>query len=325
VTALRRAWPASALLMMIGMALLPEQPARAHELTMAEMEVRETAPGDFFWQWSAQNDKRPMGDDLVPHWPEACAAGGPNLVRCGSTGLKGALTVEGVGKRYSAAIVKVYWLDGGNRVYTITQAQPTAQLYGSADDRRGRCEIARAYVVLGVEHILSGFDHLLFVAGLLFLVGFRRRLVGTITAFTLAHSITLACSVFGLITLRSPPVEAAIALSIVLVASEALRQRETLARRLPALVSFIFGLVHGLGFAGALKEIGLPASHLPLALLTFNVGVELGQLLVVLVAFAVARLPVAQRWLGPARRPALYGIGVVAAYWSWLRIAAIAF
>jgi hydrogenase/urease accessory protein HupE len=325
VTALRRAWPASALLMMIGMALLPEQPARAHELTMAEMEVRETAPGDFFWQWSAQNDKRPMGDDLVPHWPEACAAGGPNLVRCGSTGLKGALTVEGVGKRYSAAIVKVYWLDGGNRVYTITQAQPTAQLYGSADDRRGRGEIARAYVVLGVEHILSGFDHLLFVAGLLFLVGFRRRLVGTITAFTLAHSITLACSVFGLITLRSPPVEAAIALSIVLVASEALRQRETLARRLPALVSFIFGLVHGLGFAGALKEIGLPASHLPLALLTFNVGVELGQLLVVLVAFAVARLPVAQRWLGPARRPALYGIGVVAAYWSWLRIAAIAF
>jgi hydrogenase/urease accessory protein HupE len=325
VTALRRAWPASALLMMIGMVLLPEQPARAHELTMAEMEVRETAPGDFFWQWSAQNDKRPMGDDLVPHWPEACAAGGPNLVRCGSTGLKGALTVEGVGKRYSAAIVKVYWLDGGNRVYTITQAQPTAQLYGSADDRRGRGEIARAYVVLGVEHILSGFDHLLFVAGLLFLVGFRRRLVGTITAFTLAHSITLACSVFGLITLRSPPVEAAIALSIVLVASEALRQRETLARRLPALVSFIFGLVHGLGFAGALKEIGLPASHLPLALLTFNVGVELGQLLVVLVAFAVARLPVAQRWLGPARRPALYGIGVVAAYWSWLRIAAIAF
>src|SRR4029079_9865073 len=133
--------------------------------------------------------------------------------------------------------------------------------------------IARAYLVLGIEHILSGYDHLLFVAGLLFLVGFRRRLIGTITAFTLAHSLTLALSVFGLVTLRSPPVEASIAISIVLVASEALREKDTLARRLPALVSFLFGLVHGLGFAGALKEVGLPERHLPLALLGFNVGV----------------------------------------------------
>ena len=265
-----------------------------------------------------------MGDDLTPKWPEGCE-GGPTVVRCGPGGLKGILAVDGVGKRYSAAIVKVTWLDGGSRVYTITKAQPTAQLYGSADDHRGRGEIARAYVVLGIEHILSGYDHLLFVAGLLFLVGFRRRLIGTITAFTLAHSITLACSVFGLITLRSPPVEASIALSIVLVATEALRERDTLARRLPALVSFLFGLVHGLGFAGALKDIGLPQSHLPLALLTFNVGVEIGQLLTVLAAFAFVRLPISARWLGAARRPALYGIGVLAAYWSWSRIAAIAF
>ena len=199
-----------------------------------------------------------------------------------------------MGKRYSAAIVKVFWLDGGTRVYTITSAQPTVQLYGSADDRRGSGEIARAYVVLGVEHILTGIDHLLFVAGLLFLVGFRRRLIGTITAFTLAHSITLACSAFGWITLRSPPVEASIALSILLVASEALRERDTLARRLPALVSFLFGLVHGLGFAGALKDIGLPQRHLPLALLCFNVGVEIGQLLMVSVAFAVVHAPFAR-------------------------------
>jgi hydrogenase/urease accessory protein HupE len=302
--------------------VLASRPARAHEMTMAEMEVRETAPGDFFWQWSAQNDKRPMGDDLTPHWPEGCATG-PNVIRCGPGGLKGTLSIEGVGQRYSAAMVKVFWLDGGNRVYTITKAQPTAQLYGSADDRRGRGEIARAYVVLGIEHILTGFDHLLFVASLLFLVGFRRRLIGTITAFTLAHSITLACSVFGVIALRSPPVEASIALSIVLVATEALRERDTLARRMPALVSFLFGLVHGLGFAGALKDIGLPKSHLPLALFTFNVGVEIGQLLTVLAVFAVVRLPISARWLGRARRPALYGIGVVAAYWSWLRIASV--
>jgi hypothetical protein len=303
-------------------AMLAPAVARAHEMTMAEMEVRETSPGEFFWQWSAQNDKRPMGDDLVPHWPDACTTG-PNRVHCGSGGLKGTLSIDGVGKRYSAALVKVYWLDGGSRVYTITAAQKTAQLYGSADDRRGKGEIARAYTILGVQHILSGYDHLLFVAGLLFLVGFRRRLIGTISAFTLAHSITLACSVFGLITLRSAPVEAAIALSIVLVASEALRDRDTLARRLPALVSFLFGLVHGLGFAGALKEIGLPQSHLPLALLCFNVGVEIGQLMVVLAAFGFVRLPIPRNWLGRARRPALYGIGALAAYWSLSRIAAI--
>jgi hydrogenase/urease accessory protein HupE len=246
-------------------------------------------------------------------------------VHCGAAGLKGAFRVDGVGKRYSAAIVKVFWLDGGNRVYTITSAQPTVQLYGSADDRRGGGEIARAYVVLGIEHILTGVDHLLFVAGLLFLVGFRRRLIGTITAFTLAHSITLACSAFGWITLRSPPVEASIALSILLVASEALRDRDTLARRLPALVSFLFGLVHGLGFAGALKDIGLPQRHLPLALFCFNVGVEIGQLAMVSVAFGLVHAPFARGRLGVARRPALYVIGVLAAYWSWQRAAAVVF
>ena len=114
---------------------------------------------------------------------------------------------------------------------------------------------------------------------------------------------------FGLITLRSAPVEACIAISIVLVASEALRDRETLARRLPALVSFLFGLVHGLGFAGALKDIGLPESHLPLALLTFNVGVELGQLAMVLLAFVLVRLPLPDRYFVLARRPALYAVG----------------
>jgi hypothetical protein len=326
MTARRRgAWLRAALVIAPAVAaVVAPAAARAHEMTMAEMEVRETAPGEFFWQWSAQNDKRPMGNDLVPRFPDSCTPG-VNVLHCGRAGLKGTLSVDGVGKRYSAAIVRVYWRDGGSRVYTITSAQPTAQLYGSAEDQRGRGEIARAYTILGIEHILSGVDHLLFVAGLLFLVGFRRRLIGTISAFTLAHSITLACSAFGWITLRPPPVEASIAMSIVLVASEALRERDTLARRVPALVSFLFGLVHGLGFAGALKSIGLPRSHLPLALLCFNVGVEIGQLLMVLLAFGLVRLPISQRWLGRARRPALYAIGVVAAYWSWLRIAAMAF
>lgn len=299
--------------------VLTAAPARAHEMSIAEMEVRETSPGDFLWHWSASSDKRPMGADLVPRWPDGCSAG-PSIVRCGSDGLKGTLAIDGVGERYSAAMVKVVWLDGQSRVYTLTAAQPSIQLYGSADDRRGGAEIARAYVVLGIEHILGGVDHLLFVIGLLFLVGFRRRLVGTITAFTLAHSVTLACSVFGWLTLRPAPVEALIAMSIVLVACEALRDRDTLARRMPALVSFLFGLVHGLGFAGALQSIGLPRSHLPLALFTFNVGVEIGQLVTVLVAYLIVRLPISRRWLGRARTPALYAVGALAAYWSWLRI-----
>ena len=297
-------------------------PAAAHEMSMAEMDVREAARGEFVWQWTARNDRQGSLVDLVPVWPQGCRGDG-NVVHCGEVGMRGTLTIEGVGKSYSAALVKIRWLDGEGRVYTLTAGQPTVHLYGAADDRRGMQEIASAYLVLGVEHILSGTDHLLFVIGLLLLVGFRRRLVWTITAFTVAHSLTLASAALGWLTLRSAPVEACIALSIVLVAAEALHRKDTLARRFPALVAFLFGLVHGLGFAGALKEIGLPENHLPIALLTFNVGVEIGQLLTVAVAWlvwqAAARLPAVQR----LRTVLLYGIGSVAAWWSWLRIVAI--
>jgi hydrogenase/urease accessory protein HupE len=295
----------------------------AHEMSMAEIELRETAPGDFLWLWSATNDKqRSVSADLTPHWPQPCSADSSAL-HCGSEGLKGTLSIDGVGKTYSAVLVKVFWLDGQSRVYTLTGGQPSVQLFGSAEDRRSWREIGSAYVVLGVEHILAGIDHLLFVFGLLFLVGFRRNLVWTITAFTVAHSLTLASAALGWLTLRSPPVEATIALSIVLVAGEALHQRQTLARRWPVVLAFLFGLVHGLGFAGALKDIGLPENHLPVALLCFNVGVEIGQLLTVASVWLAWRL--LQRWpaLTRGRVPLLYGIGSVAAYWSWLRIAAI--
>jgi hydrogenase/urease accessory protein HupE len=235
----------------------------------------------------------------------------------------GRLSIDGVGEAYSAAMVHITWRDGQSRVYTLTKAQPSVNLYGAADDSRGWRDIAVAYTVLGIEHILTGIDHLLFVVSLLFLVGFRKRLVGTITAFTLAHSLTLASSVMGWITLRSAPVEASIALSIVLVAGEALRDRETIARRLPSVVAFLFGLVHGLGFAGALKDIGLPQKHLPLALLTFNVGVEIGQLFVVCAAFLITKSLLRYHPMTFTRKPALYAIGIVAAFWSWQRIAAI--
>ena len=297
--------------------------AHAHEMTLAEMQVRETAPGQFLWLWTATNELAP-GKDLQPLWPEGCNAD-QNTLRCGPGGLQGRLAMAGIGKAYSAALVKIAWLDGQTRVYTLTPSQPGVQLYGAADDPRGRAAIVSAYLVLGIEHILSGVDHLLFVAGLLFLVGFRRQLFWTITAFTLAHSLTLASAALGWLTLRSPPVEACIALSIVLVAAESLHRRPTLARRWPALLAFGFGLVHGLGFAGALTAIGLPQQHLAVALLGFNLGVEIGQLLAVgCAALLVLTLRKAYAgWAPLARVPALYAIGSLAAYWSLTRIVAI--
>lgn len=315
----------AALLLLAALLLALGRPAAAHEMTIAEMQLRETAPGRFVWQWTASNELAPEAK-LTPRWPEGCRAEG-NTLQCGEGGLQGTLSIDGVGDKYSAAMVKVHWLDGQSRVYTVTQGQSTVRLYGSADDPRGRGEIASAYLALGVEHILGGIDHLLFVIGLLFLVGFRRRLVLTITAFTAAHSLTLASSALGLLTLRPPPVEATIALSILLVAMEALNPRQTLSRRWPALVAFLFGLVHGLGFAGALEEIGLPDNHLWVALLTFNVGVEIGQLATVagagLLVVLVGRLPALAPLQAPARVTALYGIGSMAAYWTFSRVAAM--
>ncbi len=297
----------------------------AHEMSMAEMELRQTAPAEFLWYWTAGN--RTGEAILRPQWPDACKDEG-GVLRCGVAGLSGRLGMAGVGERFSAVLVKVHWADGQSRVYTLTAGQPSVMLYGSADDRRGMGEIATAYGLLGIEHILGGFDHLLFVLGLLFLVGFNRQLVATITAFTVAHSLTLALSALGWLALRPPPVEAVIALSIVLVAAEALHRRPTLSRRWPALVALLFGLVHGLGFAGALKEIGLPENHLAVALLTFNLGVEFGQLLVVglagLLTAALARwVPGDSVLLVRSRVAALYGIGSLAAYWTLERVAAI--
>lgn len=310
----RRRWWCGLLVLVAGL-------VHGHELTMAEMQVRELAPGEFVWQWTASERRAPT-EVLHPLWPDHCRAEG-HALHCGASGLAGALSVQGVGKDYSAAMVRVFWLDGSARVYTLTAGQPRVHLYGAADDPRGIGEIAAAYTVLGIEHILSGADHLLFVVGLLFLVGFDRRLVLTITAFTLAHSLTLALAALGILTLRPAPVEATIALSIVLVAGEALHTRRTAARRWPAAVAFVFGLVHGLGFAGALSEIGLPQRHLPIALATFNVGVEIGQLLVVGLAFGLHR--VLMRWprFSAVRAPALYAIGGVGAYWSIGRVLAI--
>ncbi len=293
----------------------------AHEISMAELHLREMSRGEFVVRWGAGEKKAPA-DVLAPVWPAQCQTEA-NLLRCGETGLSGELAIDGVGKIYSAVLVRITWLDGQAKVYTVTQGQPSVRLFGSADDQRGMVEIAQAYTTLGIQHILSGTDHVLFVIGLLFLVGFHKRLVWTITAFTAAHSLTLASSALGLLTLRSPPVEATVALSILLVTAEALRKRDTLSRRWPALVAFVFGLVHGLGFAGALKHFGLPENHLSVALLTFNVGVEIGQLLIVAAAWIVYRTVRQFPVMEQARLATLYAIGTFAAYWSISRIVGI--
>jgi hypothetical protein len=295
------------------------QAAGAHEMSMAEMQLHEMAPGQFLLQWAA-GEKGDPRDSLTPVWPAGCVAT-ENVLRCGPDGLSGTVSMEGVGSKFSAALLKVYWRDGQSHVYTLTAGQPTVHMFGAADDKRAMGEIALAYTVLGFEHIMSGIDHLLFVASLLFLVGFRRQLVWTITAFTVAHSLTLASAALGWLTLRPTPVEACIALSIVLVASEALGHRMTLARKWPALVAFLFGLVHGMGFAGALKEIGLPENHMLVALLTFNLGVEVGQLATVASAWLSLRLfSVVLPGVARLRTVVLYGIGSIAAYWSFLRV-----
>lgn len=222
-------------------------------------------------------------------------------------------------------LVRVERSDGTEQLGRILPVDPQFVLKASP----GPWEVVRTYSLLGIEHILTGFDHLLFVLALILIVRDARRLLVTITAFTIAHSITLALATLGVVHVPGPPVEAMIALSIVFVAAEILRVRsghESLTSRKPWLVAFTFGLLHGLGFAGALAEVGLPQKSIPLALLFFNVGVEIGQLLficAVLSVLAAARALWSQR-RAPAAVPAVtsYLIGGLASFWLWERIAA---
>jgi hypothetical protein len=230
----------------------------------------------------------------------------------------------------AGVVVLASWADGESASVYFRGSNgsvpvPVSDLMGGFASGLG---VAGTYLVLGAEHILLGIDHLLFVLGLLLLVHGFMPLVKTVTAFTLAHSITLCASVLGYVPLDRAPIEAAIALSIILLAREivvAERGLVHLTHRKPWLVAFLFGLLHGLGFAGALGEIGLPASAIPLALLFFNVGVELGQLVFVVLLIAAAR--VFQKWMRAHLhefRPALgYALGALAMLWFFDRLPAI--
>lgn len=220
-------------------------------------------------------------------------------------------------------LVRVNWLDGRQASTIVRPSQPW---YVVPAEQSG-WSVAIEYLQLGIRHILYGVDHLLFVASLMLIVRDWRVLVKTITAFTLAHSITLALATFGLVTLPGPPVEVMIALSILLVAAEAVRMErgeKSLTITWPWVVAFGFGLLHGFGFAGAMVDLGLPQRDIPLALLFFNVGVEFGQLTFIAAILAVAY---AARLIFTSGRPvriaAAYGIGVVAAFWVVERLDAI--
>ncbi len=222
-------------------------------------------------------------------------------------------------------LVRLVRADGSEQIERVLPSQTEVVAQGSP----GAFEVVKTYTGLGVHHILVGADHLLFVLALLLIVAGAGRLVATISAFTVAHSLTLAAATLGWVRVPGPPVEATIALSIMFLAMEILHVREgrtSLTARRPWWVAFAFGLLHGLGFAGALAEVGLPAASIPLALLCFNVGVEIGQLLFVAAVLLVMRLgrgllrrvgSAPPAWLGKATP---YAIGSIASFWLIERV-----
>ena len=309
--------------------LLSAASALAHDARPSYLELVETDPAVFELSW-----KRPLfggrGPAMGLALPPACRDVVPpvssnlgdallerRLIDCGADGLAGErIRFPGLEQTLSDVLVRIAQADGGTFTSLVKASRPWVVVEGPPSV----WAVAWQYLELGVAHILLGFDHLLFVLALLLIVQGRRRLLVTVTAFTLAHSITLAAATLGFVHVPGPPVEATIALSIVFLAGELIkvnRGQPSLTARAPWLVAFAFGLLHGFGFAGALASVGLPRAEIPLALLTFNLGVELGQILFVLAALAAVWLLGRIRRESPswaAQVPA-YGIGTVAAFW----------
>lgn len=337
VPAIPRAAAAAALLLLAAGTLAPSD-ADAHPLAPSLLELRETADGRFAVRWKT-SAYRPTGARLAPLLPEWCARVGDEtthdagtaierrwVVDCGARGLTGAtLGVADLDVSRTLALLRIELADGRLVRTLLDGSRPTAVV----PERESRLDVARQYLELGVEHLLTGIDHLLFVLCLCLLVRERRALLWTITAFTVGHSVTLTLATLGLVSFPQSVAETAIALSIVLLAAELLREDAAGAsdtsgswiRRRPWSMAFAFGLLHGLGFAGALTEVGLPQSEIPMALLTFNLGIELGQLAFVLVVLLLAALahPLLARLPARAVRIPAYAIGSLAAFWFWSR------
>jgi hypothetical protein len=318
----------TAILVLVLLATFPSS-AFAHEVRPAYLELRQTDRESYraFWKVPALGDSLRLG--LYVELPRGCTnttdprASMVNdayterwTVRCAGGLEGGTIRIAGLTATTTDVLVRLERLDGTTQVTRLAPSAPSFVV--EAAPRAS--EVARTYTVLGIEHILAGVDHLLFVLALLILTGGGWRLVKTVTAFTIAHSLTLTLATLGFVHVPQRPVEAVIALSIVFVAAEIVRMHQglpSITERAPWLVAFSFGLMHGLGFAGGLSEAGLPAGHVPAALLFFSMGVETGHFLfiggVLLLIAQVRRLEIPfRRWahLVPA-----YGIGTIAMCW----------
>ena len=332
----------AALAAALGLSLAPA--AAAHEVRPAYLELTEVSANRFEVLW--KQPVLPISEPglaarlpLEPRFPASCRVVGravPEVARsalverwtmaCGEDAwADGGIEIAGLPRTLTDVLLRARRLDGTAVDHLLRPEAPRASL--SAAPRPAMA--VPAYLRLGVEHLVFGFDHILFVVGLMFCVRRPLQLVQVVTAFTAAHSITLGLSALGVVTLPPRAVEAVIALSILYLAVEIVRTRSgapSPAARAPWTVAFGFGLLHGFGFAGALGEIGLPAEARAMALLLFNVGVELGQLAVVGALLAVVRLV----RLRPAPLPIavaaapVYVMGVVSAYWFVERVASMA-
>jgi len=310
--------------------------AHAHEVRPALLEMKQVAPARFDTLW-----KVPARGDAVlaiqPRFPDGCREATPpvsqgdgsahvvrSTLECAASALDGAeIRIAGLEGTMIDVLVRIEFAGGVVQSQILKPDAPVMRVNAS-----GSAVPVWGYLRLGIEHILLGIDHLLFVLGLLLIVRGVRLLVKTITAFTVAHSITLGLATLGFVHVPQAPVEAVIALSIVFVASELARGRQAdsdVMTRAPWVVAFIFGLLHGFGFAGALSGIGLPPNDIPLALLLFNVGVEVGQLMFIGAVLALIGLFHRLAGATPPLAPRLtaYGIGAVSAYWVIERVGGI--
>jgi hydrogenase/urease accessory protein HupE len=318
--------------LLLALALAWPGMGRADELRPVAISFTQLDENRWRLDWK-QPVASPAARLASPTVPDNCRMAEEVQVRSAAASLIGGMEVECDGsvadRRIGArdlvvsgdALLRVIPLGRAVQTHRLTASEPEATIAGVP----AMAQVWRTYFRLGVEHILEGWDHLLFVIALVLLVAHGWTVVKAATAFTLAHSLTLAAVTFGYAGLPSRPVEALIALSIVFLAVELARgDRETVTRRLPWLVAFAFGLFHGFGFAGALREIGLPEGEVPAALVSFNLGVEAGQLLVIAAVLALRRAihALAPQAETPAVRLAAYAIGITGSYWLFERIIA---
>jgi hydrogenase/urease accessory protein HupE len=326
-----------ALLGLLAGLMMPIPIGQAHEVRPAYLQIDEIAPGRYqlLWRTPVLSGMRlpvvlRLPDDIHDVTASAIQELSDSLVErrvfdAGGQGLPGK-RIEFVGLQATVTdvLVRVQMLDSTHSSTLVRPSRPWVDITTS----RGSLAVAGAYLSHGIEHILFGVDHLLFVLGLILIVRNTRMLLLTVTGFTLAHSITLSLATLGVVHVPAPPVETCIALSILLLASEIVRRQRgkpSLTATWPWAVAFSFGLLHGLGFASALIDIGLPQGDVPLALLTFNVGVEVGQLAFIAVVLGVIQS--AKQLRMPAivesrlRTLTAYGVGAVAAFWFIERLA----